>query len=218
MAGLAAPRPSSRPNGNEGDGCIRQRLAECRLVDKGGADTRPPARRENPGRAAAVRRNLRDRRQRFALLSGFSERSSSPFCQRRSGIPRTAADGVSGSDEAVWPMPQWSRAAPAEVGMDEAKLAQARDYALTGGGSGYITRHGRLVLAWGDPRQRYDLKSTTKSFGSIALGSPSRTASCSWRTRRSDITRRWASRRRERADRLAGRDHHPAPGVADRRV
>ena len=57
-----------------------------------------------------------------------------------------------------------------EVGMDEAKLAQARDYALTGGGSGYITRHGRLVMAWGDPRARYDLKSTTKSFGSIALG------------------------------------------------
>ena len=54
--------------------------------------------------------------------------------------------------------------------MDEAKLAQARDYALTGGGSGYITRHGRLVLAWGDPRTRYDLKSTAKSFGSIALG------------------------------------------------
>ncbi len=70
----------------------------------------------------------------------------------------------------IWPMPQWSRAEPAQVGMDEAKLAQARDYALTGGGSGYITRHGRLVMAWGDPRARYDLKSTTKSFGSIALG------------------------------------------------
>ncbi len=54
--------------------------------------------------------------------------------------------------------------------MDEAKLARAREYALTGGGSGYITRHGRLVMAWGDPRARYDLKSTTKSFGSIALG------------------------------------------------
>ena len=54
--------------------------------------------------------------------------------------------------------------------MDEATLAKARDYALTGGGSGYITRHGRLVMAWGDPQARYDLKSTTKSFGSIALG------------------------------------------------
>lgn len=81
-----------------------------------------------------------------------------------------AAEGVSGPAEAIWPMPQWSRAEPAQVGMDEAKLAQARDYALTGGGSGYITRHGRLVMAWGDPRARYDLKSTTKSIGSIALG------------------------------------------------
>ena len=73
-----------------------------------------------------------------------------------------AAEGVAAPAEAVWPMPQWARAEPAEVGMDEGKLAQARDYALTGGGSGSITRHGRLVMAWGDPRARYDLKSTTK--------------------------------------------------------
>jgi CubicO group peptidase (beta-lactamase class C family) len=70
----------------------------------------------------------------------------------------------------VWPMPEWVRAVPDEVGMDADRLAEARDYALRGGGSGYITRHGRLVMAWGDARQRYDLKSTTKSFGSIALG------------------------------------------------
>jgi CubicO group peptidase (beta-lactamase class C family) len=54
--------------------------------------------------------------------------------------------------------------------MDAARLEQARDYALTGGGSGMITRHGRLVISWGDVRQRYDLKSTTKSFGATALG------------------------------------------------
>lgn len=67
-------------------------------------------------------------------------------------------------------MPSWQIAEPADAGMDAAKLAEARDYALTGEGAGYITRHGRLVLSWGDPRRRYDLKSTTKSFGSIALG------------------------------------------------
>jgi CubicO group peptidase (beta-lactamase class C family) len=88
----------------------------------------------------------------------------------QSGDMVGAAEGVSGPAEAVWPIPQWSRAEPAEVGMDEARLARAREYALTGGGSGYITRHGRLVMAWGDPRAMYDLKSTTKSFGSIALG------------------------------------------------
>ncbi len=70
----------------------------------------------------------------------------------------------------TWPMPNWPRAAPAEVGMDAARLEQAKDYALTGGGSGYITRHGKLVLSWGDPKKLYDLKSTTKSFGATLLG------------------------------------------------
>jgi len=70
----------------------------------------------------------------------------------------------------AWPKAEWPAATPAEVGLDATKLAEAREYALTGGGSGYITRHGNLVLSWGDPRQRYDLKSTTKSFGCIALG------------------------------------------------
>jgi CubicO group peptidase (beta-lactamase class C family) len=53
--------------------------------------------------------------------------------------------------------------------MDADLLAQARDFALTGGGSGYITRGGKLVLAWGSSTQRYDLKSTTKSFGATLL-------------------------------------------------
>jgi CubicO group peptidase (beta-lactamase class C family) len=70
----------------------------------------------------------------------------------------------------VWPMPEWQKAEPKQVGLDAAELARARAYALTGGGSGYVTRHGRLVMAWGDSRKTYDLKSTTKSFGSIALG------------------------------------------------
>ena len=72
--------------------------------------------------------------------------------------------------EAPWPVPDWPEATPAEMGMDEAKLRQARDYALTGDGSGIITRHGRAVLRWGDQAKRYDLKSTTKSFGAAALG------------------------------------------------
>jgi len=53
--------------------------------------------------------------------------------------------------------------------MDPVLLEKARDYALTGGGSGYITRGGKLVMSWGDPAQRYDLKSTTKSIGATAL-------------------------------------------------
>lgn len=65
---------------------------------------------------------------------------------------------------------EWPTASPASQGMDEVKLRQARDYALTGGGSGYIVRNGKLVMAWGDPRKRYDLKSTTKAIGVTALG------------------------------------------------
>ncbi|MHC1767309.1 MAG: serine hydrolase [Verrucomicrobiia bacterium] len=78
-------------------------------------------------------------------------------------VPKTTA-------QPSWPNPDWPRATPAEVGLDEGKLAQARDYALTGGGAGCIIRHGKLVLAWGDPKQLYELKSTTKSFGATALG------------------------------------------------
>jgi len=70
----------------------------------------------------------------------------------------------------VFPDATWSAATPAEAGLDASKLEQARDYALTGGGSGYIVRGGKLVLSWGDPKLRYDLKSTTKSFGAAALG------------------------------------------------
>ena len=73
-------------------------------------------------------------------------------------------------EPAVWPGEAWARATPAEAGLDESKLIPARDYALTGGGSGLIVRGGRVVLAWGDPDQKYDLKSTTKSFGATALG------------------------------------------------
>ena len=49
-------------------------------------------------------------------------------------------------------------------------MHQARDYALTGGGSGFVVFEGRQVMSWGDLDRRYDLKSTTKSFGATALG------------------------------------------------
>ena len=70
----------------------------------------------------------------------------------------------------VWPTNGWSRATPVQMNMDWSKLKQARDYALTGGGSGIIVRHGKIVMSWGDPTRRYDLKSTGKSIGITALG------------------------------------------------
>ncbi|MBK9166171.1 MAG: serine hydrolase [Bryobacterales bacterium] len=42
--------------------------------------------------------------------------------------------------------------------------------APAGGGSGLVIHRGRIVASWGDPKQRYDLKSTTKSIGTVALG------------------------------------------------
>lgn len=79
---------------------------------------------------------------------------------------------ASGRTQAGWPWPddRWERAEPAELGMDSALLKRARDYALTGEGSGCVIRGGRQVMAWGDQAQRYDLKSTTKSIGVMALG------------------------------------------------
>jgi len=75
-----------------------------------------------------------------------------------------------GDMKSSWPNPDWLRATAKEVGMNETKLTQARDYALTGGGSGCIIRHGKQVLSWGDLKQLYDLKSSTKSFGATVLG------------------------------------------------
>jgi CubicO group peptidase (beta-lactamase class C family) len=84
--------------------------------------------------------------------------------------------GIGGSsfgfnrEQAVWPEQKWERAQPEEVGMDASILLRGRDYALTGGGSGCVTRYGRLVTQWGDQSRRYDLKSTTKAIGVTALG------------------------------------------------
>lgn len=70
----------------------------------------------------------------------------------------------------VFPGADWTDAAPADVGMNAAKLDEARAYAESGGGSGFIARKGRRVYTWGDQSVNYDVKSTSKSLGGIALG------------------------------------------------
>ena len=89
----------------------------------------------------------------------------------------TATGPVTGQASALvidpdefWPTAGWATATPAEMGMDQTLLEQARDYALTGGGSGYITRGGRLVLSWGAPAQPHGILSATKSIGVTVLG------------------------------------------------
>jgi CubicO group peptidase (beta-lactamase class C family) len=78
-----------------------------------------------------------------------------------------AADDNSSEDHG------WTRVAAADVGMTQALLDQAATYAQSspvGAGSGIIVRHGRIVHSWGDIDTRYEMKSTTKSIGGIALG------------------------------------------------
>jgi CubicO group peptidase (beta-lactamase class C family) len=85
--------------------------------------------------------------------------------------PSTVAAWAAGPVQPeVWPIPEWQTATPEEMGMNAAQLVQAREYALKGGGSGYIIRSGKLVFSWGSPKVRYDLKSTTKSIGATGLG------------------------------------------------
>jgi CubicO group peptidase (beta-lactamase class C family) len=70
----------------------------------------------------------------------------------------------------AFPDKAWAEKPPADLGLSAQKLEAARDYALTGGGSGMIVRGGYSVLHWGDQALRYDLKSTTKSLGATLLG------------------------------------------------
>jgi len=68
-----------------------------------------------------------------------------------------------------YPGNTWPTMPPTTAGMDGALLAKARDYARRGGGSGVIICRGCAVMQWGDQARRYDLKSSTKSFGATAL-------------------------------------------------
>ncbi|GJM44369.1 MAG: hypothetical protein DHS20C21_12110 [Gemmatimonadota bacterium] len=70
----------------------------------------------------------------------------------------------------VWPTTGWATSTPEAQGMDSALLAQARDFALTGAGSGIITRGGYSVMTWGSQSSRRELKSATKSIGITLLG------------------------------------------------
>ncbi len=69
--------------------------------------------------------------------------------------------------------PGWTIVQPADEGMDAAKLDEAREYSQTSSlgltESGLIVRHGRVVYRWGSPTRLYEMKSTTKSIGGLAL-------------------------------------------------
>lgn len=70
----------------------------------------------------------------------------------------------------VYPGATWQTATPAAMGMDPALLEQARDYAESGGGAGIVVRSGYVVKSWGNTGDVWELKSSTKSIGSMLVG------------------------------------------------
>lgn len=87
----------------------------------------------------------------------------------QNGIIGTATV-LQGDGSNVWPGGSWLPFTPEALSMDSALLEQARDYALSGGGSGIVIRFGAAALSWGSQTELYDLKSSTKSIGVTALG------------------------------------------------
>jgi CubicO group peptidase (beta-lactamase class C family) len=68
----------------------------------------------------------------------------------------------------------WTVSTPAAEGMDVTKLDAAKQVSEDGGGAldsdaGYIIRGGKLVYQWGAVNTRFEMKSTTKSMGGLAL-------------------------------------------------
>jgi len=67
----------------------------------------------------------------------------------------------------------WTASTPAAEGMNAALLDQARDYSTSRSTldteAGVVIRNGRLVYSWGDAATVFEMKSTTKSMGGLAL-------------------------------------------------
>jgi hypothetical protein len=66
----------------------------------------------------------------------------------------------------VFPATTWAKKAPADVGLDRARLAEFSKFV---GGRGCVVRHGYLVYSWGDVSRRTDLASACKPLYSHFL-------------------------------------------------
>jgi CubicO group peptidase (beta-lactamase class C family) len=177
---LPAPQPHAAPNANAGEdftielpfpvtlrGTVEDDLLSASQLQVTWALVSGPgdARFDNPQEAQTSVRFARPGLYELALEVSDGE--------------YTARDTVSiQATPAVYPAPDlseadpdrgWLRVTPNEVGMNDVLLQQAQAYAETENSSGMIVRRGRVVRSWGSIDQRFDLKSTTKSIGSIAL-------------------------------------------------
>jgi CubicO group peptidase (beta-lactamase class C family) len=96
-------------------------------------------------------------------------------CKSRSLFLACAAASLSLPALAQMPAPTfpeeaWETRTPAELGMNEAKLEEAKAYALRGNGAGMIVRNGYVVSSWGRTSDRFPVFSVTKAVGSLVLG------------------------------------------------
>lgn len=107
---------------------------------------------------------------RYIAPSAFLRRFACGRLPKIEIVALAALFGAGAIQAAEYPGAEWARARPGDVALLQSRLQLARAYALQGGGSGLIIRHGKLVMEWGDPAQHYDLKSTTKSIGVTLLG------------------------------------------------
>lgn len=70
----------------------------------------------------------------------------------------------------VFPLGSWETRTPAELGMNELKLEEAKAYALTRNGAGMVVRNGYVVSTWGKTTDRFPVGSVTKAIGTLVLG------------------------------------------------
>jgi len=64
----------------------------------------------------------------------------------------------------------WRMARPEALGLDRERLETASGYASRAGGAGVVIYRGQAVHQWGDVHARHEIKSSTKSIGSLVLG------------------------------------------------
>lgn len=69
----------------------------------------------------------------------------------------------------TWPGTAWVSMSPTAAGFDSTKFISAVNYAKSKGGSGFVSRYGYQIGAWGSATQKYKIYSATKSIGSLLI-------------------------------------------------